>query len=67
MQTICPDCSKPVKWIITTRDESITVEREETTIYTERGVKVSGNLPHICGRGDDEGEIRQTGESNSSA
>ena len=43
------------------------VEREETTIYTGRGAKVGGYLVHICVRGDDEGEIGQTRESDSSA
>ena len=66
MLTICPVCSRPVRWIITTRDENITVEREETTVYTEYGRKVVGHQLHFCGGGDEK-TIGQTGESDSSA
>ena len=45
---ICPDCKKQVKYIPIGYDKVAVCDSELVTIYTERGRRVEGYVPHEC-------------------
>lgn len=45
---ICPKCKKGIRFIATNYDSVVVCDDELTTVYTERGRRVEGYMPHKC-------------------
>ena len=45
---LCPDCKKGIKYIPVGYDKVVMCDSDIITIYTERGRRVEGYVPHKC-------------------
>lgn len=45
---ICPKCKKGICFIATNYDNVVVCDYEPTTVYTARGRRMVGYVPHKC-------------------
>lgn len=45
---ICPKCKNGICFIATSYDNAVVCDYEPITVYTERGRRIEGYVPHKC-------------------
>lgn len=58
---LCPDCKRQIKYIPVGYDKVVKCDGEIVTVYTERGRRVEGYVPHKCKEVENDGEEKKDG------